>query len=62
VIGLAVRGCTLLVWVWSEGVPAVLTLVLCLCSRPQVFGFFTITPWGVPYAVWGMAYIIIFSK
>lgn len=27
-----------------------------------VFGFFTITPWGVPYAIWGMAYIILFSK
>ncbi|KAI8476576.1 MAG: putative sodium/sulfate cotransporter 3 [Monoraphidium minutum] len=26
-----------------------------------VFGFFTITPYGVPYAIWGMAYIIIFS-
>ncbi|GBF89760.1 sodium sulfate co-transporter [Raphidocelis subcapitata] len=26
-----------------------------------VFGFFTITPYGVPYAAWGMAYILLFS-
>jgi di/tricarboxylate transporter len=26
-----------------------------------VFGFFTITPYGVPYGVWGMAYILLFS-
>eukprot|EP00878_Enallax_costatus_P023684 GHUV01025215.1.p2 GENE.GHUV01025215.1~~GHUV01025215.1.p2 ORF type:complete len:328 (+),score=77.33 GHUV01025215.1:790-1773(+) len=28
----------------------------------KVFQFFTITPYGIPYAVWGMAYIILFSK
>lgn len=26
-----------------------------------VFKFFTITPYGVPYAAWGMAYILLFS-
>ncbi|WIA31323.1 hypothetical protein OEZ86_002225 [Tetradesmus obliquus] len=28
----------------------------------KVFQFFTITPYGLPYAIWGMAYIILFSK
>ncbi|KIZ06533.1 hypothetical protein MNEG_1421 [Monoraphidium neglectum] len=26
-----------------------------------VFQFFTITPYGVPYAIWGFAYIVLFS-
>eukprot|EP00877_Chromochloris_zofingiensis_P003154 jgi/Chrzof1/1283/Cz10g01050.t1 len=32
-------------------------------TRPDlVFGFFDITPFGVPYAVWGAAYILLFSQ
>ncbi|KAF6235190.1 hypothetical protein COO60DRAFT_1671656 [Scenedesmus sp. NREL 46B-D3] len=31
-------------------------------DRSKVFGFFDITPYGMPYGIWGMAYIILFSK
>jgi di/tricarboxylate transporter len=32
-------------------------------GKPEFqFGFWDITPYGVPYAIWGMAYILLFSK
>jgi di/tricarboxylate transporter len=31
-------------------------------ARSMRFNMFDITPYGVPYAIWGMAYILLFSK
>jgi hypothetical protein len=32
-------------------------------TNPEyVFGFFTITPWGIPYAVWGKYLQVAFCK
>jgi di/tricarboxylate transporter len=31
-------------------------------GKQYIFGFFDLAPYGIPYAIWGMAYIVLFSR